>query len=150
MVLNGLDNLQSFVVENVVLSFVILCGVNISVILAINSYVFDFDAFLKSSFDDCLQRCAQYNQRQAYEGKLASFARFCSAVIQNKEGRCWLKASVTTFLDLAIGSSDAILTILQYLAIIAIEANVNSNILIRQISSVDENSLDSHFQIALK
>ncbi len=63
------------------MSFVILCGVNISALPAINLYVFDFDVIQKSSFDNCLQSCAQYNQRLAYEVKLESFVQLCSAVI---------------------------------------------------------------------
>ncbi len=54
MASNRLNNLQLFVIKNVVLSFIILCEINIFIILVINFYVFDFDAFYKSFFDNCL------------------------------------------------------------------------------------------------
>lgn len=80
MIPNELDNLQLFVIKSSILSFIILCEVNILALLVINLYVFDFDAYLQFSFNNCLQSCAQYNQRQTYEEKLNTFAQFCSVV----------------------------------------------------------------------
>jgi len=58
MILDKLNNLQLFVIKINVLSFVILCEVNIFALLVINLYVFDFIVYLESSFDNCLQSYA--------------------------------------------------------------------------------------------
>jgi hypothetical protein len=147
---NESGTLKPFMVGDDVLSFAILCGFNIPAIPAINPYIVDFFAFPESSFDDCLQSCAQYNQRQAYEGKLGSFGGFCSAVTWDKEGRCWLKAGVIAFPGPATGPDGAISAILQYPVITAVEANVNNINFISRTSGVNASSSETNFWVSLK
>jgi len=144
---DGSGNLQPFVVGINVLSFAILCGVNIPALPAINPYVFDFTVYPEPSFDNCLQSCAQYNQRQAYEGKLNTFAQFCSAVTWDLQGRCYLKAGVTAFPGPQNGPGGAISAILQFPAITAVGADVNQGF-ISQTSGVNTSS--SEFWVSLQ
>jgi len=145
---DGSGNLHPFVVGNDVLSFAILCGVNIPALPAINPYVFDFSVYPEPSFDNCLQSCAQYNQRQAYEAKLTTFAQMCTAVTWDLQGRCYLKAGVTAFPGPQNGPGGAISAILQFPVITAVGANVNQDYFIGQTSEVNTSS--SEFWVSLK
>ena len=151
MAQNGSGNLQPFVVWNDVMSFAILCGVNIPALPAMNPYVFDFDVTQKSSFDDCLQSCAQYNQRLAYEVKLGSFAQLCSAVTWDLHGRCYSKSGVTTFPGPQNGPGGAISAILQFPVITAVGANVNDqNFFVGKTSGVNTSSSSPNFWVSLQ
>jgi hypothetical protein len=143
-------NLQPFVVWDVVLSFVILCGVNIPAIPAMNPYVLDVDTMQKTSFDACLQSCAQHSQRAVYRKDAMTFGRLCSAVTWDKDGNCWLKSGVTIIPSPATGPHGAISAILQYPAISAGNANANDNYFVPQETGVEIGTATPNIYLTLR
>jgi hypothetical protein len=143
-------SLESFVVSDVVLSFVILCGVNIPAIPAMNPYVLDVDTVQKTSFDACLQSCAQHSQRAVYGKDLLTFGRLCSAVTWDKDGNCWMKSGVTIIPRPATGPHGAISAILQYPAISAVDANANDNYAVAQETGVETGTATPNIYLTLR
>ncbi len=107
-----LGNIDSFRVDGSVLSFTIFCGVNIPQDPILNKYVLDVSTNGASSFDNCLQSCAQYSTRYAQSN--FSFGKLCSGVTWDKQGICWLKTGVGAILDPMQGPNGAISAILQW------------------------------------
>ncbi len=102
--------MNSFRVDHSVLSFTISCGVNIPEDSKINRYIRDVETTGNSSFEECLQSCAQYSTRQP----VFTFGTLCSGLTWDKQGRCWLKTGVAGVMETQDGPNGAIAAILQW------------------------------------